>query len=235
MASWMVHLRVAEKIFEKMACLSEVEYVMGNIAPDSGVPNEDWSVFTPSSALSHYSHKDENGLKVIDIDKYTDIYLSEERCVGYNNKQFSFYLGYYNHLLTDVLWVEHVVNPSRERDIEAYTADPVGTVWKWKKDWYDLDFLYLQNHPDFHAFYVYENAVGFENTFLDYFAEDAFDNRRQYITDFYRTGRENLDREYPWLTELEMSRFVDIAVQKILEKNENFRRWCKCGNESIPE
>ncbi|MBQ7956145.1 MAG: zinc dependent phospholipase C family protein [Lachnospiraceae bacterium] len=219
MASWMVHLRVAEGLLQKMEDLSETEFIVGNIAPDSGVPNEDWSVFTPSSELSHYSHRDEKGIKVIDIGKYADSYLKKEQCESYDKKQLSFYLGYYDHLMTDILWTTYVVTPLTQRDWEAYSQDQMAAVWKWKKDWYDLDFLYLQKHPDFHAFDVYEGAVGFRNTFLDYFAVDAFDNRRQYITGFYRGGRENLDREYPWLTEAQMDSFVELAVEKIWEIN----------------
>ncbi|MBQ7358496.1 MAG: hypothetical protein IJW63_00150 [Lachnospiraceae bacterium] len=231
MASWMVHLRVAEKVFERMSelcvrsasegklALLETEYVMGNIAPDSGVPSEDWTTFTPSTWVSHFSALDENGLKKVDIDRFTREYLANEKMAGYDERQLSFYLGYYNHLLTDMLWAEHVVNPSRLRDKENFEMNRAGTLWKWKKDWYDLDFLYLQKHPDFHAFHVYENAIGFKNEFIDFFAEDAFDNRRQYITGFYLAGREGLDREYPWLNEEQMDAFVDDATQKIVECN----------------
>ena len=42
MASWMVHLRIADKLLELLKDIDETAFVMGNIAPDSGVPNEDW-------------------------------------------------------------------------------------------------------------------------------------------------------------------------------------------------
>ena len=48
MASWMIHLRIADKLLDRLANIEITEFIMGNIAPDSGVPNEDWSVFTPS-------------------------------------------------------------------------------------------------------------------------------------------------------------------------------------------
>jgi len=34
--------------------LEETEFVVGNIAPDSGIPSEDWSYYTPSSEVSHF-------------------------------------------------------------------------------------------------------------------------------------------------------------------------------------
>ena len=57
-------------------------------------------------------------------------------------------------------------------------------IWTFKKDWYDLDHLFIRNHPDFQPFLEYENAVGFQNCFMEEFAGDAFDRRRIYITGF---------------------------------------------------
>ena len=86
-----------------------------------------------------------------------------------------------------------------------------------KKDWYDLDFKYLRDHPDFRGFRLYREAVDFRNDYMDEFSPDAFENRRQYITSFYLAGREDLDREYPYLTEREMKLFVDGSVHAILD------------------
>lgn len=44
MASWMVHLRIADAFLDKLENIDETAFVMGNIAPDSGVPNEYWTV-----------------------------------------------------------------------------------------------------------------------------------------------------------------------------------------------
>ena len=52
MASWMVHLRVADKLLSRIRFLDPVAFVVGNIAPDSGVPNADWSAFTPDKYKS---------------------------------------------------------------------------------------------------------------------------------------------------------------------------------------
>ena len=67
----------------------------------------------------------------------------------------------------------------------------------------------LKKKPEFRAFRIYEQAKDFKNTFMDIFAEDAFENRRQYITGFYLAGRENLEREYPYLNEMQTKSFVE--------------------------
>ncbi len=77
----------------------------------------------------------------------------------------------------------------------------------------------MKQHPDFRSFQIYENAVGFENMYLDFFAKDAFDNRRQYITSFYHEQRDNLKRDYIWLTQERMNAFVTYAAEIVLEKN----------------
>ena len=52
---------------------------------------------------------------------------------------------------------------------------------------------------------------------MEEFSSDAFDNRRQYITDFYLQKNHHLDREYPYLTEAEMDAFVENSVTEILQ------------------
>ena len=47
MASWMVHLRIADELLKHLDNVDETAFVMGNIAPDSGVPSEDWKEYHP--------------------------------------------------------------------------------------------------------------------------------------------------------------------------------------------
>ncbi len=214
MASWMVHLRVAEAVAQRVPQLQLREFIVGNLAPDSGVPNEDWSVFTPSTDVSHFKERGPDGQRAVSVEKYRGKYLTPDRCNGYDGGQRSFYLGYLCHLLTDVCWVERIVAESICRDGAAYAADPTAAVWKWKKDWYDLDFLYLRDHPDFSAFALYEGATDFVNDYMEEFSADAFALRCQYITAFYRDEKEHgvLDRDYPYLTRERMDAFVCEAA-----------------------
>lgn len=214
MASWMVHLRIADKLLDRIPNLSPVEFIVGNIAPDSGVPNEDWSQFFPDTTVSHFKTDGKNA----DPAAFAAKYFTKEQTAGYDQKQYAFYLGYYVHLITDTLWVRDIYRPSCKRFASLREADPDNFIWKLKEDWYDLDYKYLRDHPGFRAFRVYLGAVGFRNDFLEEFSTDAFDNRRQYITDFYLQGKANLDREYPYLTEQEMDAFVLKATEEILSR-----------------
>lgn len=219
MASWMIHLRIADKLLDRLSNISMTEFIMGNIAPDSGVPNEDWSVFTPSGEISHFKDEEKNGWKNINIERFIETHFTKMHLEKYTPKEYSFFLGYYVHLLTDIEWVKQICLPSEEKFAElCKEIGRVNFVWTLKKDWYDLDFLYLKKHPDFRAFLHYEQTKSFKNTYMDIFAEDAFENRREYITGFYRAGREDLEREYPYLNEKQADAFVERTVN-IIEKN----------------
>ena len=213
MASWIIHLRIADKLLDKIPDLAPTEFIMGNMAPDSGVPNEDWSAFSPSTAVSHYRVDDGKGRKLIEVHRYEQDFFTPELRKSYNDQQYSFYLGYYTHLLTDVLWSELIAWPVREKFPSA-SWDEI------KEDWYDQDFLYIKKHPGFRAFRAYLGSVGFVNRYMDFFAPDAFDNRREYITSFYLQEQENLNREYRYLTEEDANKFVEDAIGHILARLE---------------
>ena len=215
MASWMVHLRIADRLLDSLPGLFAVDFVVGNIAPDSGIPNEDWSEFTPSVIVSHF-RVDHSIPKNICIPAFVERYFTPEQRTSYTPAQNSFFLGYLVHLMTDQLWSAKVLTALKERFPDQWQADRQGLIVRAKEDWYDLDYKYLRQHPDFRAFQIYKNAAGYENCFMSEFAPDAFDNRRQYITSFYLEENDHLDREYPYLTEGQMDGFVLDASAEIL-------------------
>ena len=214
MASWMIHLRIADLLLDRIENLFAEEFIMGNIAPDSGVPNEDWSQFSPSTTVSHFRQDNGTGKKKIDIDSFVNQYFSEEVRSNYSVKTYSFFLGYLTHLLTDCLWSDQIAHPTLEPYLATGNRQMIAKV---KEDWYDLDYLYLREHPDFRGFQIYKNIKCFPNTYMDIFGPDAFDNRRAYIVNFYEQENNNLDREYPYLTEEKANRFVEEAVDTILK------------------
>ena len=212
MASWMVHLRIADLLLSQISGLCPTEFIVGNIAPDSGVPNEDWSVFTPSTTISHFRTPRH---KKADPAYFAQKYFTEVLVKTYTPEETSFYLGYLVHLMTDVAWSNNILYPAKERFADEWSADSNACIWRMKEDWYDLDFMYLKDHPDFRAFRIYQAAIGFTNCYMEEFSIDAFENRRQYITGFYLAGKDNLDRYYPYLTKEEMDPFVIQTAEEI--------------------
>ncbi len=214
----MIHLRIADDLLMRLQRIDETAFVVGNIAPDSGVPNSDCSEFHPPKTVTHFYKETKSG-RGIDVNSFCRSYFSEDLISRYSLREYSFFLGYYLHLLTDVRWTETILSGLNKDYQKAYAESKNELIEAAKKDWYDLDFLYLEKHPDFHAFSVYENAIGFDNVFMDIFSRDAFDNRRQYICGFYRSEEHgDLYREYKYLTWDQSDAFVKDTSKLLLEQ-----------------
>lgn len=209
MASWMIHLRVADALLDLVPGLSPIEFLVGNLAPDSGIPTE--KGFLPDTSVSHFR----TGILKADPEAFGEKYLTDRQVSGYDGHQLGFYLGYLSHLITDQLWSVRIALPTFRKEIGG--APPYGgpAVDRIKDNWYELDRRYLHSHPGFRAFRVYLGAVGFRNEFTTEFAPDAFDRRRQFITDFYLQSSPDPGRPTPWLSEEEADRFVEEAAENI--------------------
>lgn len=230
MASWMIHLRVADLLMDQIPGLDETAFVVGNIAPDSGVPNADWTAYSPPKVVSHYKTRSEDET-FFDIGQFLGEYLTDEKIRTYSSREFSFFLGYYVHLLTDVDWTLNIFRPMIAEHVEKRGKEKNAFIWEMKRDWYDLDFRYLEEHPDFRAFGIYEQASGFSNEYMDIFSKDAFDKRREYICGFYRGPHGELDREYPFLNPVQADAFVAKTAESVFAGlTEILAVW----NEDIP-
>ena len=222
MASWMVHLRIADELLKYTDRIDVTAFVMGNIAPDSGVPSEDWSEYHPPKNVSHFKTRVEDE-KFFDLDLFRREYFNDDLIRKYSVREYSFFLGYYVHLLTDVQWTDTVYADLLKTYPKECSEDKYKLVWSAKGDWYDLDFLYLEQHPGFRAFSLYENAVDFDNEFIDLFSKDAFENRRQYICGFYHSDNHGeLHREYKYLTPEQADSFVMTTTKLIMESERVF-------------
>ena len=217
MASWMIHLRVAQGIYQKLNLKNITEFVMGNIAPDSGIPTADGTGFVPDAELSHFRTVDENGIKNVHDDLFVERYFTKERRESYNEREYAFYFGYLVHLLTDKLWASKIVYGAKEKFSDLFEQDNIAFWEKIKRDWYDLDFLYLKKYPEFEAFRIYEGIKEFKNSYLDFFAEDAFVQRKKFIIEFYREGIEKVKERETYISLDELDVFVEYAVEEITE------------------
>ena len=144
MATWIAHLRITENLLERLPGLNPAQFAIGSVAPDSGIPDENWEKFTPPPAVTHFKRSRSVHKDIADLEFYKD-YL---RPVGLQDQaRFSFRLGYFFHLITDNLWTIKVGRPTQERFAELFAADKK-FIWEVKRDWYGLDHLYVRAHPN---------------------------------------------------------------------------------------
>ncbi|MGL5152727.1 MAG: zinc dependent phospholipase C family protein [Clostridium sp.] len=209
MATWVSHFRIANYFLDKLQ-VEHKNFIVGNIGPDCGEPNEDWTSFSPSSSITHFTPT--GSKSKIKYEDFYEKYLSDT--TNLTKESYSFYLGYYIHLLTDVNYSKNIAKPKVNYFIKEIDSLPK-LIQLMKEDWYDLDHLYLQTNPDFYPFKVFSNIKDFKNVYLDFYSDTAFIKQITYITSFYKASHDNLNREYPYLNKNEMDNFVLNCCKEI--------------------
>lgn len=91
-----------------------------------------------------------------------------------------------------------------------------------------MDFMYLRENPDFEAFRIYERMEKLLNKYVDFFAPDAFEKRRQFITAFYRDGAASVKMRETYLSPQEFDRYVISAVEEILRQCSDYVEELAC-------
>ncbi len=212
MATWLVHLRIAEMLAPQFGFDIGAFYT-GNIGADCGLPTENG--FQPPKEITHWAeHKSE-----CDYLRFKAEYIDNET----DHLRLSFYWGYFAHLMTDCLWSNNINAPTKELFSELYKADRKEFYRLVKRDWYDNDFLFLETHPDYQPLYVLRDAE-LPDDLLPYYNDDNIAVQQKNIFDFYMCngeqmfycGRRNgIHREYPYLDSQQYELFISTAVGQI--------------------
>lgn len=220
MASWIVHLRIADKLLEKIPGLDAAQFAIGNIAPDSGVPDESGETFDPPYPLTHFeSDKATIRYKVLNDLRFYREHLQDKVSLKGDVEQYSFLWGYYFHLMTDNLWSERIAVPTQKEYAKEFDQIP-GFIWEVKKDWYGLDFAYVRTHPQSLFWRVFLDAE-YSMPYLHFFPLEAIPNKLEYIKTFYQRTDSAVEEQLRlkdniYLNEAEMALFVDGAYRDLL-------------------
>jgi hypothetical protein len=215
MATWIVHLRLAQNMLEQIPGLDEANFALGNVAPDSGVPDEKWETFDPPPEVTHFRRSARKRHFCADLDFYRD-YLTPNAVKQEERSRASFLLGYFFHLVTDNLWHLEIVAPTFGRFIDKFRANRK-FIWEVKHDWYGLDYKYVREHPGSIFWTVFLRSAYTEG-FLDFLPKKAVDRQLKYIQDLYRKADEETERWWKnrpgiYLMEEAMDRFVERGTE----------------------
>lgn len=219
MATWIAHLRIAESLLGLIPDLSASQFAIGNIAPDSGIPDENWEKFDPPPAVTHFKRTDSVHKEIADLDFYRR-YLAD--LDGRAVNRFSFRLGYFFHLITDNLWTIQVGRPTQERYPQQFAAER-NFIWEVKKDWYGLDHLYVREHPEclfWRVFLPFDFAQGEpDSADLDFLPPQALSHQVAYIKSYYQRRDDEINqmltRPFEYLSKAEMDCFVTDAISRL--------------------
>lgn len=217
MGSWISHLRIAENLFTSLSGLDEVAFTFGNLAPDSGLPNADWTQFDPPKEVSHFlpAGSGEGGAQ--------DIVFYRKYLQPVNRSQdpflYSFLLGYFIHLASDHLWADKIGRASKAAYASLFVGNSENKAWDTiKEDWYSLDQLYVRDHRDCLFWRVFLPAP-IPSSPLPFVRQEAFEHQVNYIRDFYSHPSDDwvLDRPCPYLNEATMNRYVAETSASLLK------------------
>lgn len=210
MATWGVHLRIADYFLDKIDNVESAVFVAGNVAPDCGYGKKDSiGAFSPPPRVTHWTPT--GSKKDCRYKDFYNQYLKDKPKEG----DYWFYLGYYIHLLTDIMWSSRIYLPTCDK----YEAEFVHTsdfLQQIKRDWNDLDHKYLRDNPSFRAIRLLEGNKSVKD-YLPYYEENQLTVQIKYIVDYYKAnmGKSDLDRDYTYLTEEEVNDFIDAATEVI--------------------
>jgi len=115
------------------------------------------------------------------------------------------------------------LNPAKQTYAKELMADK-RFILVIKQDWYDQDFLYLRDHPDFEPLQVLSKVKDFTNVYLPWFDEDAIQIKIDELLAFYKEMPDHLDRQYPYLSSEEMRAFVQRTKHFIIDELEQLKK-----------
>ena len=222
MGTWISHLRIAEKLIEHFPELDEVTFTFGNLSPDSGIPNADWTEFDPPKEVTHFLRKGEGEDAIHDLEFYqqylADIKLEEDR------KLYSFRLGYFFHLICDIMWAKRIGKTTKQEFKELFDENPGKAIGIVKDDWYGLDQLYVRDHPE-SSFWRVIMANPDPPSYLPFIKNEALHRQYAHIRKFYSEQEDYwfLSIPYRYLNKTTMNHMVDDSIEAVLFVQEKVR------------
>ena len=227
MGTWISHLRIAEKLIDHFPNLDEVTFTFGNLSPDSGVPNADWTEFDPPKEVTHFLQKGEDEDAIHDLVYYRG-YLTDSKPKD-DIQLYSFRLGYFFHLICDIMWAKRVWVATQQQFKPLFDRGRKKAVSLVKDDWYGLDQLYVRDHPE-HIFWRVIMANSYPPAYLPFVKVEALHHQYDHICKFYSEQEDKwfLSIPYQYLSETTMTRIVDDSVEAVLsvyEKVKSTKNW----------
>ncbi len=220
MAYWITHTIVAEKVSERIPFLDKKGFCIGNIAPDCNIENEDWTAFVPPREVTHFMCGSKKSME--GCEKFFDTYIKDKTFAS--DEQYSFLLGYYSHLVTDVKWLEYMHDTCRINDcyerikkipelyekirdlsVEYYSIKNTLGKRCFLDDVVDIEQRYIIENPDNSYNGILRKTTEFPD-YIDFLPEGAILRKIGIMA--YEPPTEIAEREHIFYTAEEYKRFI---------------------------
>lgn len=132
-------------------------------------------------------------------------------------QKYSFCLGYFTHLICDILWSKYILAATKTLCKEMIEKDALEAWGIIKDDWYGLDQRYNRAHPE-GLFWQVIHKTPYPPSHLEFIKEKPLYQQLDHIRKFYSEPDPLffVERKYPYLNEATMSRTVDDTVKSTL-------------------
>lgn len=222
MGTWIAHLRVAENLLPHFPELDEVTFAFGNLSPDSGLPNADWTEFDPPKEVTHFLRKGEGEDAIHDLVFYEQ-YVANIRPEE-NIKLYSFRLGYFFHLVCDLMWAKRIGVTTKQEFKRLFESNPKEALELIKDDWYGLDQLYVRDYPE-NIFWRVILPSPDPPSYLPFVKNEALHQQYDHIRKYYSEPEDEwfLSIPYQYLNEKTMTQMVNDSTEAALFIHEKLR------------
>ncbi len=237
MASWVIHLMIADSVLELLPNLDRHGFCVGNIAPDCNLENEDWTSFTPPREVTHWMSGERKVAS--DCDAFCENYILGRKDEIKTLEEYSFLLGYYCHLITDAAFQEMIRDDERVKatwvrikEVEELSVATAGMAETWDsvkklipkkermREIYSIEAEYLRDHPNSGYLTEILPLKSFPD-YIDYLPHDCI--VRKIAVMGYFPKLDNSITQYISISKEEYTAFVEktinLTINKIIEKN----------------
>ena len=209
MPTWANHFRIADKILPFIKTLDKEYFIIGNIAPDCGIPDGKHGVYRPPTGATHFT-KDYLYSKKTDCD-YEYIYHTYINGESELKKR-SFFIGYYVHLFADCYYANRLFLPIEIKYGDFRENEPLRNAVASERN--NIDFLYFSENvsPSFELFKSYD---GFYEPYPEWYQNGEISRQMKNIVKHYTVNKPK-ETEYHYLTPQIMNDFVNEVSAEVL-------------------
>lgn len=144
--------------------------MIGNLAPDCNKNDENDKGFTPPKKITHWLDDYNKANAEAFYSEYT---INKETK---DEKERAFLVGYYVHLLSDVVCWVYIINEKLGKDIFKELKVNEQIRIEFHKDWQQHDQDYFSTHPDFSYYFLLEKSDCIK-IYLDYYNQKDFEEK----------------------------------------------------------
>lgn len=207
MPSWANHFRVADKLYDKIHNLDLCYFLIGNIAPDCGIPIGKRGEYMPPSSVTHFTKTDISYKNDCDYEFLYDNYIKNEKDI----KKLSFYVGYFVHLFTDCMFTKNVYFPVKAK----HRACDSSEFWKrMKAEIHNIDCEYLLNNRS-KSFEKFKELDCFSEEYPQWYEPLQITKQMKNIVEFYSRIHFRV-MDYKYVNPELMEDYIKNTVNRII-------------------